>query len=491
MRSSVWQVVNLAGSKALSSVVLLLVTASIARLLGPAQLGRWTLMLAAGAMLHTLFVNWTHAATVRYGREEWARSRSLQQTLASRLPILAVSVALAAALLAWPPFNWGQQWFGIAAGDRWLVGLFAASLWITAEAQATAQAIDRLSWQTAAAPVIAVVTALAAAGLAFVESPSLVLAALAVTAPAIAGWGLVWAAGLRVGMTGGTVHPPTQLGQQLAYGLPLIPTFALGYLSDWGDHLLLTRLTSAAEVGMFALSYQFLAAIMAANGVMTTVLLPRLIAANVERPRALQDYLANEAPTICALWMLPMVWVLAVLPVAVAMLAGPAFAASPLVLLALLVAIPASVLSSLYTVLFNVEARTGRVLLYMLIMTAANLAASLLLIPRFGALGAAGGTALSYLLGQALYIRDQHFMLAVPAGRIWLLWTAGLLLGLSQFAAGAEATTRLPWALAATAGLIAVIRLGRCADAALIRRLLAAHPGLGHLAARVLVPAVS
>jgi len=488
MRSAVWQVVNLAGSKALSSVVLLLVTASIARLLGPAQLGRWTLMLAAGAMLHTLFVNWTHAATVRFGREEWARSRSLRQTLGSRLPILAVSVALGAALLAWPPFDWGQQWFGIAAGDRWLVGLFAASLWITAEAQATAQAIDRLAWQTAAAPVIAVVTALAASGLAFAESPSLVLAALVVTAPAIAGWGLVWAAGLRVGMTGGTVRPPTQLGQQLVYGLPLIPTFALGYLSDWGDHLLLTRLTSATEVGVFALSYQFLASIMAANGVMTTVLLPRLIAANVERPGALQDYLANEVPTICALWMLPMVWVLAVLPVAVAMLAGPAFAASPLVLLALLVSTPASVLSSLYTVLFNVEVRMGRVLLYMLIMTTANVVASVMLIPRLGALGAAAGTALSYLLGQALFIQDQHRLLGVSPRRIWTLWLAGLFVGLSQFLAGSEIVVRLVWALAATASVIGAVRLGRCADTGVIRRLLAAQPGLRHLVARVLVP---
>lgn len=491
MSRSVRQVASLVGSKALSSLVLLLVTASIGRLLGPAQLGRWTLMVAAGAMLHTLFVNWTHAATVRYGREEWARSRSLQQTLTARLPILGASIGLVASLLVWPPFDWSQQWFGIAPGDRWLVALFAASLWITAEAQATVQAIDRLTWQAMAAPAIAMATALAAALLMLVETPSIVLAVLVVTAPAIAGWGLVWTAALRVGMAGGAIRRPAHLGAHLAFGLPLIPTFALGYLSDWGDHLLLTRLTSVAEVGVFALSYQFLAAIMAANGVITTVLLPRLIAAQIERPRALQDYLATEAPTICALWMLPMVWVVALLPIAVAILAGSAFVASPLVLLALLAAIPASVLTSLYTVLFNVEARTGRASFYILMVTSANLVASLLLIPRLGAFGAAAGTTLSYLLAQALYIRDQHHLLGVPSRRIWLLWTAGLLVGLSQVAAGADVAARLLWAATATAGLIAAIRFGRCADGVLIRRLFAAHPGLGQLAARVLVPAAS
>lgn len=479
---------NLAGSKALTSVVLMVVSVSIGRVLGPEQLGRWSLIVAAAALLHTVFVNWTHASTVRYGREEWALAGRLDRTAGARLPIVMATVTIVAGLLVWSPLGWEERWFGIAPGDRWIVALFAASLWITAEAQATAQAIDRLAWQSVAAPLIALVTAAVAGGLVVFGRPSLTLAALVVTVPAIVGWGAVWAAGLKLGISALRQLQPVDLVRHLTYGLPLLPTFALGYLSDWGDHLLLTGLTTVAEVGVFALSYQFLAAIMAANGVMTTVLLPRLIAARVERPRVLQEYLEFDVPTICVLWMLPTVWLLAALPVAVAMLAGSAFAASPLILLALLVAIPASVLSSLYTVLFNIEARMGRMLLYMLIITATNLVASVLLIPRLGALGAAAGTALSYLLGQALYIQDQHRTLDVPPRRIWILWTAGLVVGLSQFAVGADAAFRLAWAVAATAGVIATVRIGRCADATLVRRLLRAHPALAHLTARVLAP---
>lgn len=113
----------------------------------------------------------------------------------------------------------------------------------------------------------------------------------------------------------------------------------------------------------------------------------------------------------------------------------------------------------------------------------------MILIPRIGSLGAAVGTALSYLLAQFLYFHDQHCTLDVGARRIWILWTCGLVVGLSQFAVGSDPLVRLVWAVITTARLVSAVRNGRCADPLFVRLVLGAYPSIGMLATRMLVPA--
>lgn len=484
---SVTHIVGLVTSKVVTSSVMLIVTLSIGRVLGPELLGRWSLIVAAGVMLHTLCVNWTHGLTVRFGREEWARSRSLNITFGTRLPILVVCMALVATLLVWSPFRWQEIWFGINPADRWLVGLFTVSLWITAEAQATVQAIDKLAWQSISGPIIAIVAI--ATALFLLKSPQLQFAVLAITVPSIIGWGTVWISALYVGITRLRKLWPKRIGIHLAYGLPLIPAFAFGYLSDWGDQLLLSRMTSMSEVGIFSLSYQFLVLIMAANGVITTVLLPRLISAHVERDHALQRYLEYEVPTICVLWMLGIIWFVALVPLLFSIFAGPAFEESNQILLALMVGIPSSVLTSLYTILFSIQLRTFWLSIYNFIITSTNFGVSIILIPHIGALGAAAGTALSYLLGQILYIHDQHRVIGVGSRPIWILWAAGLMVGLSQFLVGSNPLARLALAIVATAALVVTVRRCHLADAAVVRVILGVNPALGRFATKLLVQA--
>lgn len=281
----------------------------IGRVLGSGSLGRWSLILAAEAMLHTLCVNWTHVTTVRYGREEWARSSSPNPTVSTRLQIVGVCVALVVILIAWDPSGWQERWFGIGLADRWLVALCATSSWITAEAQATVQAIDRIAWQSITALILALVAAVIIITLLLLGHIPLSFLALAVTVPLIDGWGCVWMACLKLGVTYLSKPRRALIGQQLAYALPLIPIFGLGYFSDWSDQMLLSRMTTVVEVGNFALSHQLFVVIVAFNGVLTTVPLPKLSAAHVEQTHELWEYLELKVPIICVMWMFAMVWI--------------------------------------------------------------------------------------------------------------------------------------------------------------------------------------
>ena len=470
---SVRQFAALAVGKLLATLLAICAMVCAGWLLGPAGLGRWALIAAAGSLLHTALVNWTHPATVRYGREEWMVSGGLNRTVAARLPLVATGIAVAVLLLAFNPGQWTARWFMVAPADAWMVGLVALSLWLAAEAQATLQATDCIRRQAILAPIIGGLTVVGLLLLFALGRQSLgwTVAAFAVV-PAV-GWGAAWIHGLAE--SGARIGAPalTEVWRHARYGAPLLPTFVLGYLSDWGDHVLLTRFSTVAQVGFFAVSYQILAAMIAGNGLLTTVLLPRLIARHVAHPGAMRSYVQAEVPTLYGLWMIVAVWMTAMLPVAVALLAGAGFSESVRVLLVLLVAIPSSVVTSLYTILFNVQERTGRLLLYSSLLTFTNLAISLALIPTYGAVGAAAGTVCSYVVGQAFYVWDQHRQLAVPALGTWTLWMTGLAIGVAQLAAGPGAGWRIVWACAATAILVLVVRGMGSVDGRLVERLFA------------------
>jgi O-antigen/teichoic acid export membrane protein len=462
--------VALAAGKVVAMACTVLAPMVIGRALGAEVLGRWVLLIAAGTLLHTALLNWTHASTVRYGKEEWLATHRLTRTLGARIPLLAAGAAIAVLVLMAQPGRWAERWFGAAPSDAMLIALVAISVWMAAEAQATLQATDRISWQASVAPVVALASIAALLLWAASGSRSLALAVLAFSTPPAIGWAATWLAAIARSHTrlGDLTFDDT--ARHLRYAAPVIPTFALGYVSDWGDHVLLSRYSTLAEVGQFALAYQFMVAAMAAGGVLVTVMLPRLIAHELTQPGYMRTYLEREVPTLCALWMLGTIWVVAAMPLVVRLIAGAQFDDSLMVLQTLLIVVPASVVSSLFTVLFSVQERMGRSTVFLFVTSAVNVGLSLLLIPRYGALGAAAATVASYVVYQASYVWDQHRLLGVAAGRTWTLWTAAILIGAAQWPLGSSIAMRAGWAALTTVILLAVVRMVGAIDGGVVAR---------------------
>jgi O-antigen/teichoic acid export membrane protein len=487
VNASVLTLVAIAGGKALAMACTIGASVVVGRLLGAATLGKWTLLLAAGTLVHTFLVNWTHGATIRYGREEFVRTGTMRRTLMARLPLLVASVAAAAALLLWQPGGWLERWFAAAPSQAGTVALLAVSVWIASEAQATLQASDRVIWQAVLAPLAGVVSILALLMAATFGPLSLDTAAVAFAVPPIVIWGLAWCFSVVRAKASPGPTSRADIWRAARYGLPMLPAFAIGYFSDWGGHLLLTRLGSLDEVGWFGLAFQFMTAMVAANGMLITVLLPRLIAHEVRQGGYMRTYIESEIPTLYALWTIGTIWSIALVPVIARFMVGAPFDQSIGVLLVLLIAVPCSVLNSLYVVLFNLQERTGRVLVYVTLMTVIGIAVASVLIPLYGAIGAAIGTVASYLVYQGAYVWDQHRRLEVPAARIWIISAAVVGLATLQVAVGAGVLERILWAGLSTMVMTAVIRVIGCIDADLVVRLFGRRIGPARLINRAFV----
>jgi O-antigen/teichoic acid export membrane protein len=440
--------------------------ALLARLLGPDGLGQWALVTATATALHSSLLNWTQAAGLRYGREEWVASGTVRSTWAGRWPWIAGGLCLGAAIVV--PASWTPLGRLIRLPPGWapLVPAYVFSLWAMAEAQTLQQVTGRIGSLAVVPVIVAAATSLvlvlaAASGGAW---PSVAVIAALVGVMLLA-WTVSCVRELRVARAG--APPPAGLGRALVFGWPLIPGFLVGYLSDWGDHLLLQAWFSTRDVGLFQSAYQ--AALMAAGLAtpITTLLTPRAIDASRD-PGALPRLPRVVFPTLGVLWAVAIVPVVVVLPEMFQRILGPSFSAASHLLVVLLGLVPGAALTQMYSVLFTVQGRLRRTLVFLIAMTSINLGLSWVLVPRLGAYGACLATLVSYFTSQLLYLIDQHVHMKVPAGGMMSLLGSLWAFGVLQLLVGPALGPRLVLGALALLGIVVLARRRGLADAAVM-----------------------
>jgi O-antigen/teichoic acid export membrane protein len=171
----------------------------------------------------------------------------------------------------------------------------------------------------------------------------------------------------------------------------------------------------------------------------------------------------------------------------VSAVAGDEFRSAGSWLNVLCAAAPSHALTSLTTVLFSLQERLHRVLLYAGLMALVQCALTVLLIPAVGPLGAAMGAAVGYLIGQVAYVYDQHRFYGVPGGALWAVWGTVATCSALQAMLGAAVLPRLGWALVSIGTIALVARTTGCVSPSLLERLFSGRLiGLGIVLRRTL-----
>lgn len=476
-------------AKGINVPFLFINTALLGRILGPNGFGQWSMIVAAATLMHTVLINWTHASTLRFGCEEWVNFHSLRRTWSARFPLVLGGFLIGIVLLVMQPADWLFRLFSVEK-NLWLVVLvYSIGLWLTEEARATLQATSQLNRQAALNIAVTCLSTLFLVLIMVTDSHGTLLwIIIGLSAISIIIWGGAWIKTLGRAIIQPHRSTSKEIMRHISFGWALIPTFIVGYISGWGDHVILQMYRSSSELGLFSVSYQIMLGVIALNGTITTVLLPRLIARNMESDETSRNYLVNIVPTIFSLFSLVLMAIIAILPPVFLLLMGESYRNSVPILLILCVTIPTSILSSLYSVLFNLQQRLDRAFIYLLFMTAIDLGISLNLSPIMGGTGAAVATIVSLAVGQLLYVSDQHYHLKVPIGTVISLLTITLLSGLLLLAAGPHLWPRVLCFAASAALLVFLFRQMKTIDPELLRRLFSGRLiPVGILLNRVLV----
>jgi len=468
----------------------LLSGALLARLIGPAGVGQWAMVVAAATLLHSVFLNWSQAVLVRFGCEERQTTGRLDQTYAMRAPMLLAGAAVSALLLWLQPLQWLRRVFGLTATAIGLVAGYLAGMWLMAELQSLMQ-IDSRYREIAFLPTLAdllTVFFLGASLMMFQVSGTVAMTGMILIVLVVGGVGAIveWR---RLNLKAVPIVAGT-VAVGAAFAWPLIPNFFVGYVSDWSDHLVLRQFFATQEVGLFQVPYQLMLLLAGLSSPVATVLLPPLIAMNVADATADRKYVQQVVPTLLVLWLPFISLVVALAPFALLILYGDRFIASVPVMAVLCIALPGTALTTFYGLLFTVQGRLTRPTIYHTVMSALNLGLSLILVPIVGVMGAALATAASYLASQWLYTRDQHVHLDVPMTAVAVLFGTTAIFALAEGLIVESLAFRLITALVFSGVVIALARWLKLADRAILDRLFADKlSGIAMLLTKVLVPA--
>ncbi len=446
--------------KLLRAPLWLLTSALLARLLGPEGVGAWSMVLAAGMLLNQLFLHWTQIVTQRFGRSEWMRSRTLNQTYSYRFPLLIVGMGCAVALVIIDPLEWLWRVFGVDDSNRLAVLVALVSVWLLTETQTVQQTQERyfrMAWTPVVVDVV-YITVLASMLFAMywtVEragsfSTSLLSLFLFLTSL----WLVSWAKeliSLRVRITPHLLSR-AELRTMLVFALPLVPAALVGYLAEWLDYFLLRHFLGEHAVGLFHPAFQYVLVILGLPSALVAVILPKLIDA-VDRgdTSAMAQLMNVRLLQYVYAWGFITLPLAACLPWLLECLLGPQFHASSELIQIMLLVLPGALVQHICMTLCLVQGRLAFSTIFLFsVKLLVNAAVSTLLIAHLGITGAALGMVAGYTVLHWVLLLDQlrnfHISLrsALPVGlllcqlvALGLVWVDGLWLRVGVSAIGA------------------------------------------------------
>ena len=181
--------------------------------------------------------------------------------------------------------------------------------------------------------------------------------------------------------------------------------------------LVLRHYLGSEAVGQYALAYQLMGAVQQIPMLSFPVVVPYLVAAWVaERPSTIQLYLDRVVPH--AIFAMVLVLVVGALagPRLVSLIFGQAFAPAGQAFPVLLLGVGWYCLFIVYMPILNLRERTQSMLRASVLAAAANVIGDLVLVPRYGIVGAAWATVLSQAVG-ALFVAHavtRDYRVSVP-----------------------------------------------------------------------------
>jgi|HubBroStandDraft_1064217.scaffolds.fasta_scaffold05412_3 O-antigen/teichoic acid export membrane protein len=252
----------------------------------------------------------------------------------------------------------------------------------------------------------------------------------------------------------------------LLYSLPLLAATLVGTAASYVDRLVLASLANLSSVGVYNYAILVTTGSLFVVAPFATVLVPRISAAfGRNEPRAIRAVGRTSITLIVLIYVPFALGLAAVGPALLRILVGPAFVGASLPL-AVLLGITA--LSIPYAILISIASgiRKTKYLLYSSALAlASNVALSVVLVPRFGLIGAAIGNSSMYavvLVVLFLQLRPTGLVL-VDLRSISRVWVSSLLMcgsvAIPLFLLGYSTIVVLPFVAVGFVVLLVFLRL--------------------------------
>ena len=441
-RNYIWLVLLQGGSIALAFATIWLLT----RKFGSQGYGGIVAVIAA-SQIAQVCVNWTSFSLVRFGVDEFVETQKIAKIFWTRFFILAVNIVLAFLLASfWYPYV--ATSFNFLPETYWLVFAHFVSLALWAHVQLSLQGakMPRVQGFLQFLERVGILTAII-----FFQSIDKLYISSAILCYIAGSFGatVIGLYRLRSYIWAPFSVDLEFIKRVIVFSLPLLPFTVVGYFSgNHIDYVFVSRFLSTRELGVYSVAAQMNGIMMVVPTVASSLLIPLFVTLEKEDQTHKIDHFFNDVlPAMSLVWcgFCCLAGFVGFLTIPVIFGADFAGAISPWWILSAAAAASFPVWVGYYALSQAISA-TYIAMFSAIFAAITNIAANFLLIPRFGLVGCAWATVVTYLVSVTCFA----FLLR-RAGKIALSWTPLSILPAVVGAVVLTITVNAYWSLLAAA----------------------------------------
>lgn len=204
-----------------------------------------------------------------------------------------------------------------------------------------------------------------------------------------------------------------RLRNLLAYGVPLVPTSLAYWVFASSDRLMLAKLATMDQVGLYAVANSATSVLAFANSALGQAWSPHAVMAYEQEPERAPHLYGQVMTWLLAVFGLLTVGITAFAPEMLRLLTTPPFFAAASAVGPLALGYMAYASTQITASGISLTKRTGFFALYAWIAALLNIALNLWSIPRWGMIGAAWSTTAAYLFLTVAYLATSQRLWAV------------------------------------------------------------------------------
>jgi O-antigen/teichoic acid export membrane protein len=400
---SFWDFFTVFGGRAIALPLAFLATVLAARILGNEGYGTLSLFLLVSQLFFLFGINWTSAAVIRYGKEEFVINGKINRTFWSRNALLIPSLVLAL-ILVWLFRERILSYLSMQPKSILLLALFLISLTISDYVQSILQATSQLRFYSAVKVMqfLFIVVFLGMLSLFPGDGDALLKVIWSyVISTLLASCIPLLRIQCRLLLPMAVDH--NNVKRIFIFSYPVVFGSLSAYVVNWIDLIVIKRYSTIADVGIYSLAYQGMTALQQISMIISVVGTPMMVALLVTgRKDLILRYVERIVPqgllmwnilvclvTLCALYLIPKIF-------------GIDFAASTTPFALLMVGMGWNMLNTFYSPVMTSYELIKQSMGIGVVIALLNLGGDLILVPGLGICGASVATSFSFIIGAAL-----------------------------------------------------------------------------------------
>lgn len=394
------------------------------RILGREGYGHVALFSMVADFVFLISVNWSLAAVMRFGREEFAQRGKLNRTFWARNAIVAPALALLLAL----SIVFKRPIAGYMQAPLWVVWLLVAQVAVRTMAtylQYILQAARRMK-SFAVAQAISQVLYMIGLALIFIglfEQSYLTVITMGILMTLIGALAVI---GLLLprGMLRPVSWDRSLAGEVFSFSYPIIFGSLAAYVVGWVDVIVINHHFALIEVGGYQLAYRVMTFVQAVSMSIATISAPILVSFLAdEREDLIRRYASRLVAQGTLAWSVIVALGMIAAPFIFHTMFGRQFFSSAVYFDFLSLGLAINILASFYSGVLTTYKLIKPMMAANVLMALINLVGDLALVPRMGPSGAALSTGIAFAATAVLYVFFAQRRLEIN-----LLWQPVLVL---------------------------------------------------------------